>query len=106
MFCESAIDALSHAVLFPDDRARYASIGGKPNLLQPGLVVDAIVRMPPGSAIVAAMDADKDGRELVGVVRQAFEFSGRSISRLSNRSLSASRIGTINSGENNATSSL
>ena len=26
--CESAIDALSHAVLFPDERARYASIGG------------------------------------------------------------------------------
>jgi hypothetical protein len=34
---ESAIDALSHAVLFPDNRARYASIGGKPNPQQPEL---------------------------------------------------------------------
>ena len=31
IFCEAAIDALSHAVLFPDDHARYASIGGKTN---------------------------------------------------------------------------
>lgn len=77
VFCESAIDALSHAVLFPDSRARYASIGGKPNPVQPALVVSAIVQMPPNSEIVAAMDADKDGRELAGVVRQAFEFSGR-----------------------------
>jgi hypothetical protein len=37
VFSESAIDALSHAVLFPDNYARYASIGGKPNApLLPG----------------------------------------------------------------------
>jgi hypothetical protein len=30
---ESAIDALSHAALFPDaeDQTRYASLGGKPS---------------------------------------------------------------------------
>jgi len=78
VLCESAIDALSHAVLFPDDRARYASIGGKLNPIQPALVVDAIARMPANSEIVAAMDADDDGRKLAGVVRQAFKFSGRS----------------------------
>ena len=38
VFCESAIDALSHAVLYPDERARYASIGGKPSPLQPELI--------------------------------------------------------------------
>jgi hypothetical protein len=35
VFCEAAIDALSHAVLFPDNYARYASIGGNPNPQQP-----------------------------------------------------------------------
>jgi hypothetical protein len=78
VFCESAIDALSYAALFPSDTTRYASIGGKPNPEQPALVLAAIVRMPPNSEIVAAMDADEDGRKLAGVVRQACEFSGRS----------------------------
>lgn len=75
--CESAIDALSHAVLFPDDHARYASIGGKPNPEQPGLVLATIVRLPLGSEVVAAMDADDDGDKLNSVIRQAVEFSGR-----------------------------
>ncbi len=77
VFCESAIDALSHAVLFPDDRARYASIGGKPNPVQPELIRAAVARMSSGSEIVAAMDADADGAKLAGVVRQAVELSGR-----------------------------
>ena len=74
---ESAIDALSHAVLFPYDRARYASIGGKPNPIQPELIRAAIARMPSGSEIVSAMDADEDGGKLAGVVRQAVQLSGR-----------------------------
>jgi hypothetical protein len=78
VFCESAIDALSHAALFPAERTRYASIGGKPNPEQPGLVMATIVRMPAGSEIVGAMDADEDGDKVNGVVRQAVEFSGRS----------------------------
>lgn len=77
VFCESAIDALSHAVLFPDDRARYASVGGKPNPVQPELIRVAVARMSSGSEIVAAMDADADGAKLAGVVRQAVELSGR-----------------------------
>jgi hypothetical protein len=64
--------------LFPAERTRYASIGGKPNPEQPGLVMATIVRMPAGSEIVGAMDADEDGDKLNGVVRQAVEFSGRS----------------------------
>jgi hypothetical protein len=75
--CESAIDALSHAALFADDRARYASIGGKPNPQQPELIRAAVARMPVGSEIVAAMDNDADGAALAGVVRQAVELSGR-----------------------------
>lgn len=77
VFCESAIDALSHAVLFPDGHTRYASIGGKPNPQQAELIRAAAARMPSGSAIVAAMDADKAGRELAEMVRKAVELSGR-----------------------------
>jgi hypothetical protein len=77
VFCESAIDALSHAVLFPDDRARYASIGGKLNPLQPELIRAAIARMPAKSKIVAAMDADADGAELAGIVHEAVKLAGR-----------------------------
>jgi hypothetical protein len=77
VFCESAIDALSHALLFPDERARYASIGGKLNPIQPELIRAAIARMPSTAEIVAAMDADADGGKLSVIVRQAFELSGR-----------------------------
>jgi hypothetical protein len=82
VFCESAIDALSHATLLPDDRTRYASIGGKPNPVQPELVRAAIARMPAGSEIVSAMDADGDGAKLAAVVCQSFELSGRDDLRL------------------------
>src|SRR5277367_5364024 len=77
VICESAIDALSHAVLFPDNRARYASIGGKPNPQQPELVRAAAARMPPDSEIVSAMDADADGAALADVVRKAVALTGR-----------------------------
>src|ERR1017187_4787282 len=73
VLAESAIDALSHATLFPDaeDKTRYASLGGKPNSKQPGLVQAAIARLPERSEIVAAFDADEAGRILVEVVRAA-----------------------------------
>jgi hypothetical protein len=38
VLAESAIDALSHAVLFPDGGARYKSIGGQTNPRQPDLI--------------------------------------------------------------------
>jgi hypothetical protein len=75
--CESAIDALSHAVLFPDNHTRYASIGGKPNAQQPELIRAAVARMPHSSEITAAMDADATGRELAAIVARAVELSGR-----------------------------
>lgn len=73
VLAESAIDALSHAVLFPDagDQTRYASLGGKPNFKQPGLVQATIARLAKGSEIVAAFDADEAGRGLVEMVRLA-----------------------------------
>jgi hypothetical protein len=77
VFCESAIDGLSHAVLFPAEGTRYASLGGKTNPSQPELVRAAIARMPHGAEVVAAMDADTEGRKLAELVRQAVDLSGR-----------------------------
>jgi Toprim-like/Protein of unknown function (DUF3991) len=77
VFCESAIDALSFAALFGEARTRFASIGGKPNPQQPALIRAAIERLPDGSEVTAAMDADEDGRKLAGVVREAFESARR-----------------------------
>jgi hypothetical protein len=77
VFCESAIDALSHAALFPEDRTRYASIGGKPSPLQSELARAAVARMPAGSEIVAAMDSDAEGHKLAEVIKRAAEMSGR-----------------------------
>ena len=44
VFCESGIDALSYAALFPDERTRYASIGGKPSPMQRELIRSAAAR--------------------------------------------------------------
>ena len=73
VLAESAIDGLSHAALFPDaeDQTRYASLGGKPNFKQPGLLQATIARLPQRSEIVAAFDADEAGRLLVDVLRLA-----------------------------------
>jgi hypothetical protein len=75
--CESAIDALSHAVLFPDEHTRYASIGGQMNPAQPELIRAAAAGMSSGTGIVAAMDADAQGRKLAELVRQAVSLTGR-----------------------------
>ena len=77
VLCESAIDGLSHALLFPDEHARYASIGGQVNPVQPELIRAGIVSMPAGAEIVSAMDSDTDGSKLAGVVRRVFEVAAR-----------------------------
>ena len=77
VLCESAIDALSHAALFPAPGSRYASIGGQMNPRQPELVRTALLRLPAGAEVVAAMDADPDGRKYAEAVRLAVAGSGR-----------------------------
>ena len=69
---ESAIDALSHAALFPDaeDQTRYASLGGTPSRRQVGLLQAATAKLPQGAEFVAAFDADPAGRRLAGEIRQ------------------------------------
>jgi len=77
VICESAIDALSHAVLFHGCRTRYASIAGKPTAVQLNLLRVEIERMPAGSEIIAAMDSDQAGRALADLVRRAVEATSR-----------------------------
>jgi hypothetical protein len=78
VICESAIDAMSYGLLHADPHARYASIGGRPNPIQPELLSSAAARLPPGAQIVAAMDADAYGISLAEVVHAAVEQTGRS----------------------------
>lgn len=72
ILAESAIDALSHATLFPDaeDRTRYASLGGKPSRPQVGLLQATVAKLPGAAEIVAAFDADPAGRRLVEEIRE------------------------------------
>ena len=77
VFCESAIDALSYACLFPNETCRYASIGGQVNPEQPGLVKATILRMAEGSEIVGAMDKDEEGEKLAALIETAVTESGR-----------------------------
>jgi len=77
VIAEAAIDALSYATLFPDARARYRSIGGQANDLQPALIRAAVLDMPDGAKVVAAMDNDDAGRKLAELVRKAVADSDR-----------------------------
>jgi Toprim domain-containing protein/uncharacterized protein DUF3991 len=74
---ESAIDALSYAALFPATCARYGSIGGKPTTAQHAMIAAVISRMPAGSEIIAAMDADEAGRKLAEGIERVFQECGR-----------------------------
>jgi hypothetical protein len=80
ILAESAIDALSHAALFPDleDQTCYASLGGKPSRRQWGLLQATIAKLPEGAEIVAAFDADPAGRRLVGELCQVVANVARS----------------------------
>ena len=77
VFAESAIDALSYAVLFPNERSRYASIGGKMNPQQPGLVAAEIAKLPAGAEVISAMDNDTDGMQLADMIETAVKASNR-----------------------------
>ncbi len=77
VFCESAIDALSYAVLFSEDRTRYASIGGQLSPQQCELMRAAAAGMPRNAKIVAATDADASGGKLADSIREAVGLTGR-----------------------------
>jgi hypothetical protein len=77
VFAESAIDALSYAVLFEHFRTTYVSVGGKLSPNQTELIRNLIAAMPTGTEIVAAMDADADGANLAESVRKAYDLTAR-----------------------------
>jgi hypothetical protein len=76
IIAETAIDALSYAVLHPDDNARYASIAGAMNPNQSALVRSAIERMGQGAAVIIATDSDEGGRDLAGQIEAIAEETG------------------------------
>ena len=78
IFTESAIDALSHAALFPNVSARYRSIGGAVNDRQPQLIRAAIAELPADATVICAMDNDEAGRKLAAMVEDCFHAAGRS----------------------------
>lgn len=77
VIAETAIDALSHAALFPDPLARYASTAGKMNPDQPDLIAAALEGLPEVRELVAATDNDPDGRKLAGQLEEIALESGR-----------------------------
>jgi phage/plasmid primase-like uncharacterized protein len=77
VIAESGIDALSYARVFPDENARYASIGGAMNPGQPDLVSSAIRKMHQGAKVILAMDNDEAGRDLVGQIEALAQATGR-----------------------------
>jgi len=77
ILAESGIDAISHAVLFDDPSARYGSIGGRPTTLQLEIIRKVLVAMPESAEIVAAMDANRAGRELADLIEALYGSCGR-----------------------------
>jgi hypothetical protein len=77
IFCESTIDALSYAALFPDDRARYASTGGQLSPQQRELMRAAAAALPANATVFAATDADVQGAKLADGIREAVGLTGR-----------------------------
>lgn len=69
VIAESALDALSYAALFPDDRARYFSTGGSLNPDQPTLISAALSKMPTPAALILATDNDEAGRALAETIQ-------------------------------------
>lgn len=74
---EGAIDALSHALLFPAEDVRYASVGGQLGARQPAAIGAVLADLPGGSAVVLATDNDAPGEVLAGVLQGIFEGAGR-----------------------------
>lgn len=61
---ESAIDGISYHILYGNDRTRYVSTGGELSPRQPGLIREAIEKMPIDSLILIAFDHDEGGEKI------------------------------------------
>lgn len=74
---ETAIDALSYAVLAGHHRSRFLSTAGELNPDQPALLVSAIQKLPNGGSVVMALDNDEGGDQLARKITDAYAASGR-----------------------------
>jgi hypothetical protein len=77
VLCESAIDALSYAALYPEERSRYGSFAGQISPAQREWIRATAARLPLKSTMVAATDADREGAKLADVIREAVGLTGR-----------------------------
>jgi hypothetical protein len=78
--CESAIDALSHAALFPEGGFLYVSIAGQLSRDQAQMITSLVAQFEPeilDLKVVAATDSDSAGAVLADLVLTAAEVSGR-----------------------------
>ena len=78
---ESGIDAISYAVMHPDENTRYASFGGAFNSSQPLLVRAAINRLPLDGAILIATDNDDEGDDFALAITKLVRQVGRDESK-------------------------
>jgi hypothetical protein len=79
---ESAIDAISHQVLHPDELwSRYMSTGGELSPKQPALLRAAMEKLPGGAVVLLAFDNDQGGEKLADEVR-SFAPAGRELRRV------------------------
>lgn len=70
---ETALDALSHAAVRPNEATRYVSLAGSMNKQQPGLLASAMNKLPAGGQVVLIFDADDGGDRLAEKVTAIFE---------------------------------
>ena len=76
---ESAIDALSYWQLHPQQGTRYLSVAGQFSPLQAELLARAAAKLPAGSEVVLAVDADDAGRKLAEKMRSGMAREGLAI---------------------------
>ena len=66
---ESALDALSYAILFPTAHDRYVSTAGSLSAAQAALITRAFEKMPRPAVIVLATDNDDAGHALAATLK-------------------------------------
>jgi len=66
---ESTIDGISYHILHGNDWTRYVSTGGELNPRQPGLIREAVEKMPEYALILLAFDNDEGGEKIAQEVR-------------------------------------
>lgn len=81
VIAETAIDALSYAVLKGDSHTRYLSTSGAMNPEQPGLLNRAIRGLPQGSRVVLAVDHDEGGEKIAAAIDPIFDHVHRVLGR-------------------------